>query len=154
MQRSFVYSLRNMNYLIEHEPPEKAESTAETQIAYTLDLAGNIKFVNAAGERLIGYSCEEARRMNLTELVIPELADYVRQQIANSTNSSLGSVYEVEIITKDRRRVVLEMSTHLVTHHGRPIEIRGIALPPIRTTPSFGSARARCLDADFEFTIL
>jgi len=143
-----------MNYLLEREPRDEAESTAETEIVYTLDLAGNIKFVNAAGERLIGYSCEEARRMKLTELVVPELADYVRQQIADSTNGSLGAVYEVEIIAKDRRRVVLEMSTHLVTHHGRPIEIRGIALPPIRAKLSFGNTRARCLDADFKFATL
>ena len=143
-----------MTYPIKSEPRNEERLTAENEIVYTLDLEGNFKFVNAAGERLTGYSCEEARRMNVTELVAPELADYVRQQIMHRTNEFVGAVYEVEIVTKDRRRVVLETSTHLVTCHGRPVEIRGIALPPIRITRPFGDVRARCLDTDFSFVTL
>jgi len=143
-----------MTYVIKSEPRTEKELTTENEIVYTLDLAGNFKFVNAALERLTGYSCEEARRMNITEVVAPEIADYVREQITPSTNGSFGAVYEVEIITKDRRRVVLEMSTHLVIRHGHPVEIRGIALPPIRTSQILRVARARCLDADFSFVTL
>src|SRR6266478_8342008 len=83
---------------------------AETKIVYTLDLNGNFKFVNEAGERVTGYSCEEACAMNITQLVAPELAEYVRRKIARTKDDVLGSVFEIEIITKDRQRIVLETS--------------------------------------------
>jgi PAS domain S-box-containing protein len=150
----FINELEKMTYLFESEPRSEEELTAENEIVYTLDLAGNFKFVNAIGERITGYSCEEARRMNLTDLVAPELADYVRDQITRSTNRSFGAVFEIEIITKDQRRVVLETSTHLVVRRGCPVEIRGIALPPIRTSQPFCRMRARCLDMDFSFGTL
>jgi hypothetical protein len=55
-------------------------------------------------------------------------------------------VYEIEIITRDRRRVTLETSIHLVMRDGRPIEIQGIALPSAGTLTQ---SRAFWLDANF-----
>ena len=63
---------------------QRDKQLAETKIVYTLDLNGNFKFVNEAGERVTGYSCEEACAMNITQLVAPELAEYVLQRIARS----------------------------------------------------------------------
>jgi hypothetical protein len=53
-------------------------------------------------------------------------------------------VYEIEIITRDRRRAVLEVSMHLVMRNGQPVEIQGIALPP-----GGSLMQTRALDADF-----
>lgn len=122
---------------------------AEMKIVYTLDLNGNFKFVNEAGERVTGYSCEEACAMNITQLVAPELAESVRQRIARSKDDVLGSVFEIEIITKDRQRIVLETSTQLVRHDRDHIEIEGIALPPV--VRDLSPAHARCLDEEFVF---
>ena len=120
------------------------------KIVYTLDLNGNFKFVNEAGERVTGYSCEEACAMNITQLVAPELAEYVLQRMARSKDEVLGSVFEIEIITKDRQRIVLETSTQLVRRDRDHIEIEGIALPPVRVR-DISPAHARCLDDEFVF---
>lgn len=123
---------------------------AEMKIVYTLDLNGNFKFVNEAAERVTGYSCEEACTMNVTQLVAPELADYVRQKIARTKDDVLGSVFEIEIITKDRRRIVLETSTQVVRRDHDQMEIEGIALPPLSVKDS-SPVCARCLDDEFVF---
>lgn len=126
------------------------KQVAETKIVYTLDLNGNFKFVNEAGERVTGYSCKEACAMNITQLVAPELAESVRRKIASTRDDLLGSVFEIEIITKDRQRIVLETSTQVVRRDRGQIEIEGIALPPVRVR-DFSPARVQCLDDEFVF---
>jgi len=119
---------------------------AVKEITFTLDLAGYFKFVNIEGQRVSGYSSEELRRLHISEIVVPELADVVRQQFRQTIQQRVGVVYEIEIITRDRRRVVLETSIHLVMLDGRPIEIQGIAVPPGDTLTR---SRAFWLDANF-----
>ena len=121
------------------------------QIAYTLDLAGFFTFIDPEGQRLSGYSSEEVARMNVTEIVAPELVEVVRKQIARTIKRRVGVVYQIEIITKDRRRIPLETSMHVVMRDGRPIEIQGIALPPIGI---LSNARRRCVDSDFALDLI
>lgn len=102
------------------------------KVIYVHDLDGNLTFLNRRGEQLLGYSCEEACRMNISEIVSPEIARRVRDEILDSTNRKIGVVYEIEVIAKDGHRVPLEVSTSVVFDHGEPVEIEGIALPPIR----------------------
>ena len=128
------------------ETQTEGDITVVKEIVYTLDLGGNFKFVNAEGQRLSGYSRDELSRMNVSDIVSRQLAGVVSQQIDRMVMQPVGAVYEIEIITKDRRCVVLETSIHLVTRNGHPIEIHGIALPPVG---AFGNVRPRCLDHNF-----
>ena len=82
--------------------PNKETNTPETQIAFILDLAGNLKFINSAAELVSGYSAEEACGMNVAQIVVPELSDYIDRQVRQAVHGRCGSVYEIEIITKDR----------------------------------------------------
>lgn len=143
-----------MSYRFRSERKDDEELSGPKEIIYTLDLAGNFTFLNEVGERFSGYSCEEACRMNITQVVAPELAEYVRQQITRTAREWFGAVYEIEIITKDHRRVALETSTHVVLRDGQPIEIQGIALAPIARTMPLPGERARCLDGEFMFGTL
>ena len=140
-----------MTYRFQSQQKEDEELSSGKEIVYTLDLAGNFTFLNGVGERLSGYSCDEACRMNITQVVTPELAEYVRQQITRTVREWFGAVYEIEIITKDRRRVALETSTHVVLRDGQPIEIQGIALAPIAQARRLPDERVRCLDREFMF---
>ena len=140
-----------MIHLSNLEAHEDRAGRAVNEIVFTLDLAGYFKSVNVEGQRLIGYSSEEVRHMNVSEIVAPEFAGVVRQQISRTIQRRVGAVYQIEIITKDRRRVRLETSIHLVVRDGRPIEIHGIALPPVA---NLREMRVRCLDANFAFGTL
>jgi len=122
------------------------EAIGVGEISYALDLAGHFKFISPEGERLSGYTREEALGMHVTEIVAPEFAELVRKQIARAVYQKVGTVYQIEIITKAGRRVTLETSMRVVTRDGLPIEIRGIALAPVGR---MSKDRLRCVDADF-----
>ena len=143
-----------MSYRFRSERKEDEELSSGKEIVYTLDLAGNFTFLNEVGERFSGYSCDEVCRMNITQVVAPELAEYVRQQITRTVREWFGAVYEIEIITKDHRRVALETSTHVVLRDGQPIEIQGIALAPIAQARQLPDKWVRCLDEEFMFGTL
>ena len=138
-----------MTYRNHRKPPGKEVAASENQIIFVLDLAGNFKFVNAAAERVSGYSRAEACRMNVCQVVAPELGAYVRQQIRDPLKGEFGAVYEIEIITKDRRRVALETSTHLVMRNGRPFELHGVAFPAVKASEHEPDVQPRCLDKEF-----
>lgn len=118
------------------------------QVMFTLDLAGNFKFVNRAGELLTGYSCEQLCRLNVQEL-LPEtntfqLTQYVRRAIRRR----FGAVFEIEVSTRHERAVRVEVSVDLVTRSGGAREFQCIAIP-LENRGRAASSRPRCLDAEF-----
>ncbi len=118
-------------------------------VTYAHDMSGNLTFLNKEGERITGYSCEEACGMNIAELLDPEVAAQVREEILRDPKKCVGTVYEVDIITKDGRRVALEASMRIVLRDGEPVEIRGIAVPSVIRNPSLSFPGLRCLDERF-----
>jgi PAS domain S-box-containing protein len=138
VQRSCVVYPKCMNDKIE-------ERLDDTQILFTLDLAGNFKFVDATAARTFGYPAEKMCGMNIAELVAPDYAGYLQEQIARAGVGELGVVYEVEMLTKDQNRLALEISTRLVMRNGLPLELEGIAFPRVNTW----EVRPRCLDEEF-----
>ena len=137
-------ALTFMNHKIDCEA-RPAGATEQMQIVFTLDLAGDFKFVNSAAEELLGYTAKEICVMNIADLVGPGFSHYLQGQIARAVAGELGSVYEIEIFTKDGQCLPLEISTRLVIRNGSPFELEGIAFPLINT---FGGP-PRCLDEEF-----
>src|SRR6185369_230016 len=96
-------------------------------IIYTHDLEGNFTSLNRTGERITGYSREEAAAMNVADVIAPEHLNLAREMIAHKASEKVSTVYEIDIITKHRRRVRLEVSTRLIFSDGKPIGVQGIA---------------------------
>ena len=137
--------------MLDHTASELLEQTLilETnRIEYAHDLSGNFTFLNKAGELISGYSVQEARQMNISQLVTPEFIGQVNQQVAHMREQGLGLVFEIEIVTKDGRHLALEVSTRLVVRDGHPVEVQGIAVPSIQTMPA-NLLRQQCIDDDF-----
>ncbi len=95
-------------------------------IIYTHDLAGNFTSLNRTGERLTGYSREEAVRMTVADVLAPEYLELAREMIGQKTNDRDSTVYELEIVTKLGRRVRLEVSTRLIYADGKAIGVQGV----------------------------
>lgn len=131
------------------QAPNQDLSQRTCDVTYAYDLDGNFTFMNEEGERLSGYSCEEVRHMNITELLDPAGPGPIHEQILNNPKARVGQVYEVDIIAKDGRRVPLEVSTRVVSEAGLPIEIQGIALPSVIRGQGAKRLRQRCLDEAF-----
>ena len=131
-----------------HERHYREQFQGGSKIVYAHDLGGNFTFLNHMGEEISGYTCEEVCRMNVAEVVPAEIAEHVREQIVRNVTRRVGTVYEIDLIAKDGRRVPLEVSTTLVLRNGQPIEIQGIAVPSVIRSSSRYDRRLRCLDAD------
>jgi len=95
-------------------------------IIYTHDLAGNFTSLNKTGERVTGYTREEALQMNIADVLIPESVNTARQMLARKTHEKVATIYDLEIFNKQGQRVALEVSTRLIYQNGKPIGVQGI----------------------------
>ena len=96
-------------------------------IIYTHDLQGNFTSLNRSGERITGYSREEAAALNVADVIAPEYLNLAREMIARKASEKVSTVYEIDIVSKQGRRIRLEVSTRLIFRDGKPIGVQGIA---------------------------
>lgn len=115
---------------------EEALKTSEKQyrdlfenandLIYTHDLNGVFTSLNRAGEKITGYSRGEALQMQISDVVAPEYLDVARQRLIQKLKGDISGSYELEIISKEGRRVMLELNTRLIYHNDKPTGIQGI----------------------------
>ena len=98
-----------------------------SDLVCVMDLEGNFVSVNRAAERLVGYSREEALRMNLAQVTRPEDSAKVRQLIARLPASQIPTSHEFGIITRDGRSITLDVSMKPILIGRTPIGVLGIA---------------------------
>jgi PAS domain S-box-containing protein len=96
-------------------------------IIYTHDLQGNFTSLNRSGERITGYTREETMKMNVADVIAPEYLNLAREMIRQKSSQKISTVYEIDIISKQGRRIRLEVSTRLIFREGRPVGVQGIA---------------------------
>ncbi|MEJ7860261.1 MAG: PAS domain S-box protein [Pyrinomonadaceae bacterium] len=96
-------------------------------LIYTHDLEGRFTSLNRAGEKITGYSRVEVQKINITDIILPEYLEIARAMMARKIEQRITTFYELEIITKNKRRLTLEVSTRLVYQNGEPISVQGIA---------------------------
>ncbi|HYT60612.1 MAG TPA: PAS domain S-box protein [Haliangiales bacterium] len=95
-------------------------------IIFTHDLEGNLTSLNKAGEQILGYSREEAVRLNFTHLMAPGLQDSFREILRLLKDGPSNAHCELEVRAKDSHRVVLRVNLRLQQWSGRPL-VQGIA---------------------------
>ena len=64
--------------------------------------------------------------MNISEVVAPEFLEAAKTIIARKVAGDRPSTYELEIIAKDGRRVILELSTRLIIQDGVSVGVQGL----------------------------
>ena len=85
--------------------------------------------------------------MNIAQIVAPEFARQIRHELSTLAAEPFGLVYEIEVLTRDGRRLALETSAHVAFRSEEGGEIQGIAAPIYNAA----ERRIRCLDSKFEF---
>ncbi|HEO70880.1 MAG TPA: PAS domain S-box protein [Candidatus Hydrogenedentes bacterium] len=123
----------------EHREAERALRDSEERyrelfenandIVYTHDLEGNLTSLNKAGERISGYSREEALKLNVMDIIAPEYRDLASKMVARKVANGGEDVtrYELEILGKEGRRIPIEVSTRVIRRGGQAVGIQGIA---------------------------
>ena len=106
---------RTSDALTESEARYRQLFENANDIIYVHDLKGNYISINQAGERVIGYTQEEALSMNMTDIIAPEYLKLVKRKLAKKVMGSFGhAVYEIECMKKDGGRVSLEVNSSVI----------------------------------------
>jgi diguanylate cyclase (GGDEF)-like protein/PAS domain S-box-containing protein len=98
-----------------------------SDIIYTHDPKGNFTSLNLAGQRITGYTLEEALHLNIAQVVAPKYLKTAREMIERSTEEAQATRYELEIFARDGRRIPLEVSTRVIMKRGQALGVQGIA---------------------------
>ena len=96
-------------------------------IVYTHDFSGRFTSLNKAGERITGYTREEALNMSAIDATAPEYQALAREMVQRKLEGEPITRYELEVIAKDGRRIPIEVSTRTIYKEGVPVGIQGIA---------------------------
>jgi PAS domain S-box-containing protein len=95
---------------------------------FTVDLAGNFTSLNRAGEILTEYTRAEALQSHFTRVVADEYRHVAHEMISRkATGSEIATIYELEIVTKSGRHVLVEISSRTIQSGGQPIGVQGSA---------------------------
>jgi PAS domain S-box-containing protein len=108
---------------------EKYRSLLENanDIIYSHDLQGNYLTINRACEEVTGYTRKEILGgLNIAQVVVPEHLELAKEMTRRKLIDPSPTVYEVDIFTKDRRRITLEISTRIAFRDGQPVAVEGI----------------------------
>ncbi|HYL63908.1 MAG TPA: PAS domain S-box protein [Candidatus Methylomirabilis sp.] len=96
-------------------------------IIFTLDPDGNFKSLNKSAEEVMGWSREEAQRINLKQIVPAEHLNQCKQLMSRLLNEEQLQQFEITLLRKDGKRAVLETSARLLLSEGKKKGIQGIA---------------------------
>jgi len=94
---------------------------------YVHDLGGRYTSFNRAAEQLSGFSREEILGKHFSNFVAPGSLRYVRENLCKKLDDEGETTYEIDLITKDRRRVPVEVSSRLIYENGKPVGVQGVA---------------------------
>jgi PAS domain S-box-containing protein len=94
---------------------------------YVHDLNGRYTSINPAAEALTGYSRDEILGRHFTDFIPPEYLRPARKSLCRKLKEAGETSYEIEVITKDRRRVPLEVNSRLIRRNGEAVGVQGTA---------------------------
>jgi PAS domain S-box-containing protein len=146
--RSFALGQRNASGQLTHVIGTNWDTTAQKQaemklreseeryrelfenasdLVFTFDLNMGMTSLNRLAEQTIGYTGEEAMRLNLRQLADAEHWERIESGIDRLMAGLPPQKFEVEIKAKDGRRVMLEINPRVILKDGKATEIQGIA---------------------------
>lgn len=97
-------------------------------LIYIHDLEGNYLAINETALRVFGFTRKEALKLNMRDVVAPEHIDIVRRKLKQKIEGKTKQmVYEVDCLTKDGKRITLEVNSSPIYKEGVPVAVQGIA---------------------------
>jgi two-component system cell cycle sensor histidine kinase/response regulator CckA len=96
-------------------------------ILFTLDLEGNVTSLNKSAEEVMGWTRNEALHINIKSLVAPEHLNLCSQMMQRVLNEEPLHHFEITMLRKDGRKVLLQTSARLIYSNGEKQGIQGMA---------------------------
>lgn len=94
---------------------------------FCADAAGNFKNFNQIAEKITGYSSQELRAMSFDDLLAPESAEKFSDLFFERASSLNENIFDTEIVTKNGKRIYLEINYWREPENGKPGGVRAIA---------------------------
>lgn len=94
---------------------------------YVHDLDGTYIRVNKAAERLSGYPREQIVGHNFREFIAPDHIKHVREHFYAKLAQQGETTYECDVISRDGRRVPVEVSSRAIYENGVLVGVQGMA---------------------------
>ena len=98
-----------------------------SDIVYTVDLDFRMTSLNRAGQQFLGYTEQEARQLDLRDLVVPRHREIVMHGRQRLLAGEASLTAELDATTKDGRTVTLEVKPRLMYKGGKPAGVVAIA---------------------------
>ncbi len=97
-------------------------------LIFTIDLDGNITSANNSCINITGYDSDKLLNMNVRDLIAPGL----RQKLLDTDLVDLAikranEAIEIEILSVNNKKIILEVRMNLIDYNNRPYEIQGVA---------------------------
>ncbi|HRY48228.1 MAG TPA: response regulator [Candidatus Paceibacterota bacterium] len=116
---------RDQRALLEERYRDLCENARE--IILTTDLLGRFLSLNRAGELQLGYSLNEALKMNLNQFVAPVDFERYHDWMRKLSFGQSPTPAEFAMLPRNGNQVFLELSCRLIFEDGVPVRIQGIA---------------------------
>ncbi len=89
-------------------------------VIYVHDQDGHILDVNESASRVLGYTRDEFLAMKVTDLDVPDYAVGFKERLASQLEHGGLSNIRGAQITKDGRRIEIDVNSKAITYQGRP----------------------------------
>lgn len=96
-------------------------------VIFTLDLKGNFTSLNRAGERLTGFQCAKGEKFNISSVVAADQLEFAGSMMERALLGNPPSPFNLDIISKEGRRLTLELNGRAILEDARPAGIHCIA---------------------------
>ena len=90
-------------------------------------MKGSFTSINRVAEQVTGYTRDEIIGESVAKVIAPEFLELAREKTLSKLKGEPSTVWELELVTKDGSRVPVEVSTTLISEHGEPVGVQGIA---------------------------
>ena len=93
---------------------------------FTIDQDGRFTYINKKGMELLGYAREELVGRNFVTVIAPEYREATVENFRKRQTGEAVDRYEIEVITKEGKRIPIELNTRTLEYKGEFMGIEGI----------------------------
>lgn len=94
---------------------------------YMIDAEGRITYANKAMQEAYGYTLEEMREISPLDFIAPEYREIAQQKLDVKRIGNEKTSFEIVSLTKNGKRIILEVNNRPMSKDGEIVGIQGIA---------------------------
>ncbi|MBI4667349.1 MAG: PAS domain S-box protein [Nitrospinae bacterium] len=96
-------------------------------LLYSHDLEGRFTTINKACVNVLGFGEDEVIGSSISMVVPPEHLKTTTESIQKKLKGeAISTLYELEVVAKNGKRIPVELSTRLIWSDGKPVGVQGI----------------------------